>query len=262
MEFLIYEMACLNYNQTHGLAGDALETTQEKLAVTTDITQLAPGSDRQTGDIKTQLTQLNDGNLASASHSQGTMQDYLGTILNQEEISKVVQENKDAKYTTQYSGSPVSLDAAGQLVSEIYGGTNGIEAHFGKYNNKIDNVFRSQVNPGDQVALLGGNAAGINNQDNFLSNASEALTHGTWTIFSGKDGEGIFSFLDDSNSPSPHSGYKCIIGCGEGSAILNKMQYYDPNTDSGKNLNDFYLQINTDPSISNVYIPQANGVTP
>jgi filamentous hemagglutinin len=249
------EISMLNYNQTHGLAGDALEMTQEKLAVTTNLTQLATGSARQTGDIKTQLTQLNDGNLASASHSQGTMQDYLGTLLNKETIATLVQNNPDAKYTTQYSGSPVSSDATSELVSEIYGGTEGIQSHLQNQDASISDVFRSQVNPGDPVALLGGNTAGINNQTNFLSNATEALTHGTWTLFSGKDGNGVVSLLNDPNSPSPHSGYGCVIGCGEGGTTPKFGQYIDANKQEPDYLQNFYLKINTDPTISNVYNP-------
>jgi len=248
-------VSLLNYNQTHGLAGDSLEMTQEKIAITTNLTQLATGGARQTGEIKTQLTRLNNGNLKTAAHSQGTMQDYLGTKLNKETISNIVQNNKDAKYTTQYSGSPVNSNAAQELVTDIYGGTNGIEERFGKDKDAIENVFRSQVNPGDPVALLGGNTAGINNHDDVLVNISEASTHGLWTLFSGKDGEGIFGFLNNPNNPSPHSGYGCVIGCGDGGVTPKFGQYIGVDKQDPDFLQNFYLKINADPTISNVYNP-------
>jgi hypothetical protein len=183
------------------------------------------------------------------------MQDYLGTMLNKEEIRKAVQENKDAKYTTQYSGSPVSSDAAGELVTDIYGGTKEIQSHLQNQDASIAAVFRSQVNPGDPVALLGGNTAGINNKEDFMINAAEAIAHGTWTIFSGKDGDGIFPFFSDPDNPSSHSGYGCVIGCGDYAFTPKFGQYIDINKEESDYLQNFYLKINTDPTISNVYSP-------
>lgn len=247
-------IALLNYNQTHGIVGDLIEVGQEKLAVTTNITQLATGGARQTGEIKTQLTELTNGNLNTAAHSAGTAQDYLGTKLNQEEISKIVQNNPNAKFTTQYSGSPVSSNAAKALFSEIYGGDKVIQARLQKQDATIDDVFKSSVNPGDLVAILGGNTAGINNKNDFWVNTGEAIIHGAWTLFSGKDGKGI---LFDGNDPSPHSGYKCVIGCGEGGVTPKDVKkYFDPVSNSEIYLDSFYRTIHTKPELSNVYIPQ------
>lgn len=178
-----------------------IEVGQEKLAVTTNITQLATGGARQTGEIKTQLTELTDGNLNTAAHSAGTAQDYLGTKLNQKAISKVVQNNPNAKFTTQYSGSPISSNAAQELFTEIYGGEKGIQYHYGD-KATIDNVFKSSVNPGDLVAMLGGNTAGVNNKTNLWTNLGYDLTRGLPTLFNG----GLGANLDNPDKTSSHSG--------------------------------------------------------
>ena len=100
---------------------------------------------------------------------------------------------------------------------------------------------------------MGGNTAGISNQNDFVSNASEAFTHGLWTIFSDKDGEGLFGSFRKPNSPSSHSGYGCVIGCGEGGITPEFGQYIDVNKQEPDYLQNFYLDINTDPTLSNVY---------
>lgn len=246
----------LNYNPSHGLFGDAIQMTQEKIAITTNQDWLATGSAKQTGDIKTQLTELNNGNLNTAAHSQGTMQDYLGTKLNEDVISQIVQGNPNAKYTTQYDGSPVSSSAAGEMFTNINGGIDYINK---KYNNKlgVENIFKSSVNPADPVAILGGNTAGINNKEDFWSNLGYAIYRGTYSLFSGKDGNGLISLLNDPTTNSPHSGYVCTIGCGNDGTTPSKDFYYDiTSKDNQKTLQDFYKSINTDPSYSNVYHPE------
>ncbi len=245
-------IALLNYNQTHGIVGDLIEVGQDKLAVTTNMTQLATGGARQSGEIKTQLTKLTNGNLNSAAHSAGTVQDYLGTKLNQDEIGSIVQNNPNAKFTTQYDGSPVSSDAAGEFFREIYGGEQRLKDQHG--SKDIENIFKSSVNPGDLVAMLGGNSAGINNRNDFWKNLGYDLTRGLPTLFNG----GLEANLDNPDQTSSHSGYKCVIGCGEsGITPSDKRYYFDPATNSELTLDSFYRAIHTDPSYSNVYIPQA-----
>ena len=69
---------------------------------------------------------------------------------------------------------------------------------------------------------------------------------------------GGHSNLDNPDQTSSHSGYKCVIGCGEsGITPSDKRYYFDPATNSELTLDSFYRAIHTDPSYSNVYIPQA-----
>jgi hypothetical protein len=79
----------------------------------------------------------------------------------------------------------------------------------------------------------------------------------TYSLFSGKDGNGLISGLNDPTTNSPHSGYVCVIGCGDHKINPeDKKQYFNPNTNSLLYLDDFYRSINTEPSYSNVYILQ------
>lgn len=245
----------LNYNPSHGLVGDAIQMTQEKIAITTNQDWLATGSARQTGDVKTQLTELNNGNLNTAAHSQGTMQDYLGTRLNEETISEIIKNNPNAKYITQYSGSPVSASASSALFTNINGGINAINENY-KNDLGVINIFKSSVNPADPVAILGGNTSGINNKEDFFSNLGYAMYRGTYSLFSGKDGNGLISGLNDPTTNSPHSGYVCVIGCGNDGTTPSKKYYFNSSTNSILSLDSFYRSIYTEPSYSNVYIPQ------
>lgn len=168
-------------------------------------------------------------------------------MLNKEEISKVVQENEDAKYTTQYSGSPVSSDAAGELVSEIYGGENSINE---RYKNTLgtENVFKSQINPGDFIGLLGGNFGGINNNapitsGDFWDQALYDITRGIPTLFNGS----LQKNLSDPSNTSPHSGYPCVIGCGDNGVTPNDIKkYFNPTTNQDVSLFQYYETINVD----------------
>jgi len=104
------------------------------------------------------------------------------------------------------------------------------------------------------VAMLGGNSAGINNRNDFWKNLGYDLTRGLPTLFNG----GLEANLDNPDQTSSHSGYKCVIGCGEsGITPSDKRYYFDPATNSELTLDSFYRAIHTDPSYSNVYIPQA-----
>ncbi|MDN5041704.1 hypothetical protein O8C80_00025 [Aliarcobacter butzleri] len=66
-------------------------------------------------------------------------------------------------------------------------------------------------------------------------------------MFNGKNPE-------DLKNSSPHSGYVCVIGCGDSKTNTeNIKQYFDSTTNKFLYLNDFYRSINTEPSYSNVY---------
>ena len=170
-------------------------------------------------------------------------------MLNKEEISKVVQENEDAKYTTQYSGSPVNSDAAGELVTDIYSGENSINE---RYKNTLgtENVFKSQINPGDFIGLLGGNFGGINNNalitsGDFWDQALYDITRGIPTLFNGS----LQNNLDDPTKTSPHSGYPCVIGCGDNGVTPNEVtNYFDPVINKDTPLFDYYIKIEVEPS--------------
>ena len=111
----------------------------------------------------------------------------------------------------QYSGSPVNIEAGADLVAAIYGGEDILNE---RTKNGISDVYRSHTNPGDPVSVfLGGNSAGVNNQEGYLDNFMYAITRGVPTIANGtgeKDKDG--NYIKD---PSPHSGYPCVIGCGD-----------------------------------------------
>ncbi|QKF68528.1 hypothetical protein AVENP_3065 [Arcobacter venerupis] len=69
-------------------------------------------------------------------------------------------------------------------------------------------------------------------------------------MFNGKNPE-------DLKNSSPHSGYVCVIGCGNDGTTPPKDFYYDVTSkDKQILLQDYYKSINTDPSYSNVYHPE------
>ena len=116
----------------------------------------------------------------------------------------------------------------------------------------IDNVFRSQVNPGDPVAThLGFNSAGVNNSDNYSANFIESIS-GWGRISGGKDGE----------SASPHSGYPCLIGCGDDRTTVPTIEeYFSPNSLEGtERLQDYHNAHGFAEGLSNVeYHTQSSG---
>ena len=84
---------------------------------------------------------------------------------------KLHLQGRQQVFTLQNSGAPVSSKAVEQLVVEgLYGGKEGIKAHMGK-DASTEDVFRSQVNPGDPIGALGGNFGGVNNHANIFSQA-------------------------------------------------------------------------------------------
>jgi filamentous hemagglutinin len=253
----------LNYNTSHGTLADLIETGLEKSIITLDtipgiqeLGYMINGSARQTGDSINQLAQINNGNINIAAHSQGTGQTYLGLQQHKEEIAQMLKDNPNAVLTLQNSGSPVSSKAVEDLVvNDLYGGISGVKIHTG--TDDATNVFRSQVNPGDPVAILGGNFGGINNNApitsvDFWDQAGYTLTRGVPTIFRGS----LQNNLDNPKKTSPHSGYPCVIGCWDGNFIPANGTYYDiTNQNNQAPLQDFYIKLHLDPTKSNIYIP-------
>lgn len=68
--------------------------------------------------------------------------------------------------------------------------------------------------------------------------------------------QGLNSLNNDPTTNSPHSGYVCVIGCGNDSSTPSKKYYFNSSTNSILSLDSFYRSIYTEPSYSNVYIPQ------
>jgi filamentous hemagglutinin len=249
----------VNYNTSHGTLADLLiETTMEKTTIALDaipgvqaLGYVIDGSARQTGDNINQLAKINKGNIKIAAHSQGTGQTYLGLQQHKEELAQLLKENTNAVLTLQNSGSPVSSKAVEDLVvNGLYGGKNGIEIRFGEGKDDAINVFRSQVNPGDPVAMLGGNFGGINNNisiftKEFWQQTKYDLQRGVPTIMKG----GLSSNKENPSKTSPHSGYPCVIGCGDnGYTPSDIFKYYDPNTQENIPLQDYYNLIHVDSS--------------
>ena len=92
----------------------------------------------------------------------------------------------------------------------------------------FDTYFHSSVNPGDPVGtlpfFLGGNGAGINNPSMSNGEFGYMFSRGVRSIANGKD----------PTNPSPHSGYPCVIGCGDENFTPNIENYYTPNSSDGK----------------------------
>jgi filamentous hemagglutinin len=248
----------LNYNTSHGTLADLIETGLEKTIIALDtmpgiqeLGYMINGSARQTGDSINQLAQINEGNINIAAHSQGTQQTYLGLQQHKEEIAQLLKENPNVVLTLQNSGSPVSSKAVEDLVlNDLYGGKNGIEIRFGQGADAVENVFRSQVNPGDFIGLLGGNFGGINNNapittGDFWNQAGYDITRGVPTLMNGS----LQNNQDDPTKTSPHSGYPCVIGCGDGGYTPNDVKFYfDVTTQKDTPLLKYYNDIEVEPS--------------
>ncbi len=209
------------------------------------IGNLGTGSARQTGEIINQIVQLNVGTAVASAHSQGTLMTQNGLDIYQAELADSVQNNSDAKFLVQYSGSPVGGEKGGDLVKDIYGN---------RANDKdfdINNVYRSHTNPGDPISVfLGGNPAGVNNQESYMENFTYAIMRGVPTIANGtgkKDKDG--NYVKD---PSPHSGYPCVIGCGDNMYTPDIRNYSTTKKNGGETrLKDFYNEIKVDASRAN-----------
>jgi len=216
----------LNYNQQHGVLGDLIESGQDHLAANgldllveiptlslsptniDGIGNLGTGGARQTGELIEQLMGLKNGDLTVGAHSQGTLMSHVGMDIHREGISDVMQENQDAQFLIQYSGSPVNHFLGENLVTDIYGN---------RADNKdfdINNVFRLHNAPNDAVgSLLGYQGSGINSSENVARNM------GTSFVSVGR--------LFGLGEKSPHSYYPCVIGCGDDNYIPDMNSYDD-----------------------------------
>jgi len=248
----------INYNTSHGTLADLLiETTLEKSTIIFDkipgvqsVGYFINGSARQTGDNIVQLAHINKGNIHIAAHSQGTQQTYLGLQQHKEELSKELKANPNATLTLQNSGSPVNAKSVEDLiVNDIYGGKDNINKRF-KNDKGTSNAFRSQVNPGDPVAALGGNFGGVNHTEDFFSKAFWSgllydMKRGAPTLMKG----GIKNNTTDPSKTSPHSGYPCVIGCGDGGVTPGDIKkYFNPQTNKDISLFNYYDTIHVDSS--------------
>ena len=249
------DAAYLNYNQTHGVLGDLLlEVALEKATIMFDkvpgvltMGYIINGSARQTGEVLAELSRINKGNIRIAAHSQGTDQTYLGLQQHKDEIAKDLWENPDSVFSLQNSGAPVSSEAVADLVvNGLYGGEKALKNRFA--TDSVEDVFRSQVNPGDPVGVLGGNFGGVNSNAPitsalFWQQMGYVLTRGVPTLSHGKTGK----------PPSTHSGYACSLGCGEQEITVKKDEYYDVATGQGVPIENYYLNIvHVDPNRANV----------
>ena len=143
----------------------------------------------------------------------------------------MLKDKKDTILKVGFYGSPVNSAYSSILVKDLYTGSNVKE----KDLNVLENYFRSSINPGDPVGsisfLLGGNGAGINNPTKSENESSYVWSsRGIGSMFNGKS-------PDDLANSSPHSGYVCVIGCGDGMVTPSIKE-------TTNNLNKFYDERN------------------
>ncbi|MCT7617524.1 hemagglutinin repeat-containing protein [Aliarcobacter butzleri] len=225
----------LNYNQTHGLSGDLLESAQDAIvvmgtkfmnffrasSVNPYLSYLGTGGAKQTANLIEQMSDIKKGDLTVGGHSQGTLMTQLGLQQKQEYLTEILKNNPNSKFLVGYAGSPVNHYIAEKLLTDIYGGEAGIGKHFGKDVTEISNVFRSQVNPQDFVgSFLGGQSAGVNN--------SEKLGKNMWSSFIS------FPMLFDMGGDSSHSYYPCVIGCSNNNTTPAINYYFNKNDEKGR----------------------------
>lgn len=225
----------LNYNQTHGLSGDLLESAQDAIvvmgtkfmnffrasSVNPYLAYLGTGGAKQTANLIEQMSDIKNGDLTVGGHSQGTLMTQLGLQQKQEYLTEILKNNPNSKLLVGYAGSPVNHYIAEKLLTDIYGGEAGIEKHFGKDVTEISNVFRSQVNPQDFVgSFLGGQSAGVNN--------SEKLGKNMWSSFIS------LPMLFDVGGDSSYSYYPCVIGCSNNNTTPAINYYFNKNDEKGR----------------------------
>lgn len=91
--------------------------------------------------------------------------------------------------------------------------------------------------PGDPVGtlltFLGGNGAGINNPSMSDGEFGYMFSRCVRSIASGKS-------PDDPTKSSPHSGYTCVIGCGDEMKTPDKTSQYFKIDGTQDDLNNFY----------------------
>lgn len=179
---------------------------------------------------------------AYASDKTLALDANLGLQQHQTEIANDLSTNPTSVFTLQNAGSPVSSTSVEDLVvNGLYGGEAGIQQHIKE--GEVKDVFRSQVNPGDPIGALGGNFGGVNNN-------APVYTSEYWSQVGYTGTRGVPTLFDSSTSP--HSGYGCVIGCGENGTAGAVEEIYAPETNSFRPLTEFYKEINVDSSKSNI----------
>ena len=248
----------VNYNQTHGGIGDLMESLQDSLVVkgiaftnyigassaNPYLAYLGTGSAKQTADSLINLAQARDGNLIVDAHSQGTFLTYSAMQYVKENLQNVLKDKKDTILKVGFYGSPVNSVYSSILVKDLYTGSDVNERKL----ETISNYFRSSINPGDPVGsisfLLGGNGAGINNPTKSENESSYVWSsRGIGSMFNGKS-------PDDLANSSPHSGYVCVIGCGDG-MVTPQFGDYVKKDKTTESLNIFYDERNLNKDFAN-----------
>lgn len=142
----------------------------------------------------------------------------------------MLKDKKDTILKVGFYGSPVNSAYSSILVKDLYTGSDVNERKL----ETISNYFRSSINPGDPVGsisfLLGGNGAWINSSSKSEGESSYIWSRGIGSMFNGKS-------PDDLANSSPHSGYVCVIGCGDGMVTPSIKE-------TTNNLNKFYDERN------------------
>lgn len=148
----------------------------------------------------------------------------------------MLKDKKDTILKVGFYGSPVNSAYSSILVKDLYTGSDVNERKL----ETISNYFRSSINPGDPVGsisfLLGGNGAGINSSSKSEGESSYIWSRGIASIFNGKS-------PDDLANSSPHSGYVCVIGCGDGVVTPDRDRFINISGES-KPLSEFYEERN------------------
>lgn len=223
-------LTLVNYNPSHGFLPDGAETMQDKwLVEKLGIGALSTGSAKQTGATITQVAGIRDGKLTVVAHSEGTGEAYAGMKYYEDELKALLGDKTTADFKVGFYGSPIGVENSSALVSSLY------SKEFTD-NNKLETYFRSSVNPGDPVGtlpiFLGENGAGINNPSMSDGEFGYMFSRGVRSIASGKS-------PDDPTKSSPHSGYTCVIGCGDEMKTPQLEKYFDI-TGQEVWLNEFY----------------------
>jgi hypothetical protein len=167
--------------------------------------------------IITQVAGIRDGKLTVVAHSEGTGETYAGMKYYEDELKALLGDKTTADFKVGFYGSPIGFENSSKLVKDLYG--NSSVSTDDSIN--FDSYFRSSVNPGDPVGtlpiFLGGNGAGINNPSMSDGEFGYMFSRGVSSIANGKD----------PTNPSPHSGYTCVIGCGDNSETPELRKYFD-----------------------------------
>lgn len=155
----------------------------------------------------------------------------------EDELKALLGDKTTADFKVGFYGSPIGFENSSALVSSLY------SKEFTD-DNKLETYFRSSVNPGDPVGtlpiFLGGNGAGINNSSMSDGEFGYMFSRGVSSIANGKD----------PTNPSPHSGYTCVIGCGDEmkTPVIGEYIGTDGNPDL---LNNFYDRHNLNKDLAN-----------